>query len=81
MNNYVNTIRRIDKLQKAYDHLRRMGVEKHNAESLRLALIAKMGALRALINDYVNTPGTSGRIQVETTMRLLGVNRRAMGWR
>lgn len=78
MNNYVNTIRRIDRLQKAYDHLRRMG---RRNESLRLALIAKMGALRALINDYVNTPGTSGRIQVETTMRLMGVSRRAMGWK
>lgn len=78
MNNYVNTIRRLDRLQKAYDHLRRMG---RRNESLRLALIAKMGALRALINDYVNTPGTSGRIQVETTMRLMGVSRRAMGWK
>lgn len=76
---YVNVIRRLDKLQKAYDHLRRMG--RHNTEALRLALIAKMGALRALIDDYVNTPGISGRVQVETTMRLLGVNRRTMGWR
>lgn len=76
---YVNVIRRLDKLQKAYDHLRRIG--RHNTEALRLTLIEKMGALRALIDDYVNTPGTSGRVQVETTMRLLGVNRRTMGWR
>lgn len=78
MNNYVSVIRRISKLQHAYDHLRRMG---RRNESLRLALIVKMSALRALIDDYINTPGTSGRIQVETAMRLLGVNRRAMGWR
>ena len=78
MKNYVSIIKRLDRLQKAYDHLRRM--ERRN-ESLRLALIVKMSALRALIDDYINTPGTSGRIQVETAMRLLGVNRRAMGWR
>lgn len=79
MKNYVSIIKRLNKLQKAYDHLRRLG--RHNTESLRLALIAKMGALRALINDYVNTPGGTGRIQVETAMRLLGVSRRTMGWR
>ena len=78
MKNYVSIIKRLDRLQKAYDHLRRMG---RRNESLRLALRVKMSALRALIDDYINTTGTSGRIQVETAMRLLGVNRRAMGWR
>ena len=78
MKNYVSIIKRLDRLQKAYDHLRRMG---RRNESLRLALIVKMSALRALIDDYINTPGTSGRIQVETAMRLPGANRRAMGWR
>lgn len=77
---YVNVIKRINKLQRAYDHLRRMG--RHNTEALRLALIAKMGALRALIDDYVNKPGAvNNRIQVETAMRLMGVSRRAMGWK
>lgn len=79
MKNYVSIIKRLDKLQKAYDHMIRCMGRRN--ESLRLALIAKMGALRALINDYVNTPGTSGRIQVETAMRLLGVGRRTMGWK
>lgn len=80
MKNYVSIIKRLNKLQKAYDHLRRLC--RHNAESLRLALIAKMGALRALIDDYINQPGKpSNRTQVETAMRLLCVSRRAMGWR
>lgn len=81
MKNYVSIIKRLNKLQHACDHLRRMG-RRDDAESLRLSLIAKMGALRALIDDYVNKPGAvNNRIQVETAMRLMGVSRRAMGWK
>lgn len=89
--NYVNIIRRLKKLQKADDHLRRMDDgESMQIEDLRCKIGEKMSMLVNDINNYLRDPSwtftSEGLIdakerQIETAMRLLGVSRRTMGWR
>ena len=89
--NYVNIIRRLNKLQKAEDHLRRMDDgENMQIDDLRCKICTKMSTLVSDINDYLRDPSwtftSEGLVdakkrQVETAMRLLGVSRRTMGWR
>ena len=76
---YVRIIRRLDKLQKAYDHLRRMNPDRHDVHKLRIAIREKMEMLRRGINHYAWH--YMRMRQIETAMRLLGVSRRTMGWR
>ena len=89
--NYVNIIRRLNKLKKADDHLRRMDDgENMQIDDLRCKICTKMSTLVSDIDNYLRDPSwtftSEGLVdakkrQVETAMRLLGVSRRTMGWR
>ena len=90
--NYINLIRRMDKLQKADDRLRRMDPDGESSmiDDLRCKICAKHSILHNAINEYLRDPNwtftSEGLIdakkrQIETAMRLLGVSRRTMGWR
>lgn len=90
--NYINLIRRMDKLQKADDRLRRMDPDGESSmiDDLRCKICTKLSILCNAIDEYLREPTwtwTSGGLidakkrQIETAMRLLGVSRRTMGWR
>lgn len=90
--NYINLIRRMDKLQKADDRLCRMDPDRESymIDDLRCKICTKLSILHNAINEYLRDPSwtwtSEGLIdakerQIETAIRLLGVSRRTTGWR